>query len=95
MATILSTTELRKMSAEDLQKEITSRRAHLAKQKLSIGLQSEKDTGRFRREKRELARMLTVMNEMEKNSAKELNKEQKDATIPAPNLRRRKDAASS
>jgi ribosomal protein L29 len=58
----LTTGELRKMQRSDLQKEVDERRAQIAKTRLDIDLQKEKDTAKHRKAKRELARILTVLN---------------------------------
>lgn len=55
--------ELRKMGTKDLQGEIMGKRLEVAKMRLGIVMQKEKDTGKYRTEKRKLARMLTVLNE--------------------------------
>lgn len=64
----ISTTELRAMSASDLRKEITDKRSEVAKMKMGVMLRSEKDTARFRREKKEIARMLTILGQIESAS---------------------------
>jgi ribosomal protein L29 len=66
MATHLSTTELRNMQMDDLRKEITAKRMTVAKMHIDIEMRSEKDSARFLREKKELARMLTIENEKQK-----------------------------
>jgi ribosomal protein L29 len=63
MATHLSTTELRNMQMDDLRKEITAKRMTVAKMHIDIEMRSEKDSARFLREKKELARMLTIETE--------------------------------
>ncbi len=55
--------ELRKMGIKDLQGEIMSKRIETAKLRLGITMQKEKDTGKYRTEKKLLARMLTVLHE--------------------------------
>jgi len=66
MATHATSKELRNMPLADLRKEAQSKRASIAKMKLGIEMQSHKDTGHFRYEKRELARILTILGEKQK-----------------------------
>ena len=61
MAThVTSFGELMAMPFDDLRKEIVTQRALVRKMRLSIHLNKEKDTAKYRREKRALARMLTA-----------------------------------
>lgn len=53
------------MPRADLTAEIRERRELIAKMQAQIALGKEKDTARYRREKRHLARMLTVVRGME------------------------------
>lgn len=88
MAKHTSTAELRKMSAADLQKEIAEKRNTVAKKKINIALRSEKDTAAYNREKKEIARMLTVLNEnagkAEKTPTKTLKAKGKASKVSAP-----------
>lgn len=69
MAKHVSTTaELRAMSAADLQKDIRELTGEVAKQRLVVQARTEKDTASFARAKKQLARMLTVLNQIEKPS---------------------------
>jgi ribosomal protein L29 len=63
MATKLTIKELRKMSEEDLLREIMAKRAIIGKLHMGVTIQNEKNTARYRQERKELARMLTVLNE--------------------------------
>lgn len=74
--------ELRNMSAADLASEAKALRLELAKQRMGIELKSEKDTARFARGKRQLARILTVLRE--KDAAPALKKKGSSATVSAP-----------
>lgn len=82
-----SAAEMRKMSPDDLRKEIAERRASVAKMKLGINMRSHKDTAQFRRDKKEVARLLTVLGEVERGSEKKDNSTLKDkrkvSTVPA------------
>lgn len=81
------------MQIADLRKEIRSHQTHVQKMRLQITMNTEKDTARYRREKRQLARMMTVLTEKMKgtNEAKEskeakeiLRDKPKIATVSAP-----------
>lgn len=88
MATHLTTKDLRNMQTPELLKEIAEKRLIVAKMHIEIEMRSEKDTARFLREKKELARLLTVMNERPAEKApaapKALKKTKKTRTLPAP-----------
>lgn len=70
------------MSAVDLASEAKQLRHELAKQRMGIAHKSEKDTARYARGKRQLARMLTVLSE--KKEAPALKKKGSSATVSAP-----------
>jgi ribosomal protein L29 len=83
MAKHISTTgELRALSAADLRKEILELAGEVAKQRLAIQAHSEKDTASFARNKKQLARMHTVLRQIE--GSKVLNTKAKTSKIPAP-----------
>mgnify|MGYP001614510707 CR=1 FL=1 len=63
MSTNMIMDELRKLSREELEREIEQRRLDIAKMRLMIRLQKEKDTARLRRERRTLARISMVLQE--------------------------------
>ena len=88
MATHSSATELRKMPVDELRKEIDRRRLDTAKERLSVGMQTEKDTAHFRRSKRELARMLTVLVQLSTAAQSELKPKRKTSRLPAPSRSR-------
>ena len=77
MSSLTTTTELRTMSLEDLRREIRAHQTLTQKMRLQITMNTEKDTARYRREKRQLARMMTVLTE-------KLKLKPKTATVPAP-----------
>ncbi|MFH1670412.1 MAG: 50S ribosomal protein L29 [Patescibacteria group bacterium] len=68
MASILTIAELRKMQSEDLLRELCEQAAIVAKLRLGIKMNKEKDTGKYRREKKQLSRMQTVITENTKKS---------------------------
>ena len=91
MATLLTTTELRNMTLEDLRHELQVHSAKAAKIRMDIELKKEKDTAKYRRERRAIARMQTVIAEKaamktapEKMKKEELKKEPKTRTVRAP-----------
>lgn len=91
MSTILSTIELRNMTIEDLEREIQNHQWKTSKMRIDIELNKEKDSAKYRREKRGVARMKTIL--WEKITAKsisapsvkeELKKTTKTRTVRAP-----------
>lgn len=81
MATKVSTQEMRKMQVADLQTEVTDLRKSIAKMRLGLAMRSEKDSAEFRRQKKAVARMLTVLKEKE---GAELKPKAKASNISAP-----------
>ncbi len=77
--------ELRSMSQADLHKEILAKKSVVGKMRLGIQMRTEKDSARYLREKRDLARMLTAMNEKKRA----LPKASTPATLPAPAAKKR------
>ena len=63
MAALVSIAELRKMQVVDLLKEITQQKNLVAKLRLAVQLQKEKDSAKYKREKKQLAKMQTVLSE--------------------------------
>lgn len=74
-------TELLKMNVEDLRREAKAKRASIARKRLHLELKKDKDSGSFRREKKDLARILTVAN-MKKGEA--LQKKPSSPKVSAP-----------
>jgi len=60
MSSLTTIKELRKMSAEDLRKEIIAQQNTVVKLRLGVKLGKEKDSAKYVREKKQLARMKTV-----------------------------------
>ncbi len=90
MAIAHTATELRKMQKDDLQKEIASAQSFVAKMRLGIGMRSEKNTSDYRIRRKDLARMLTVWQEVyandvssEKPAKSALKKPTKASKVPA------------
>jgi ribosomal protein L29 len=82
MSTFHSTIELKRMSPDELRKEIYVRRAECAKMRIGLRTQSEKDHALYRRKRREIARMLTVLGGMPEApvTKKEISASQKTPT---------------
>lgn len=76
MSSSTSITELRSMQIADLRKELRVQQTHVRKMRLQITMNTEKDTGRYRREKKQLARMMMVLGEKA-----DLNEKPKAATV--------------
>ena len=51
------------MQIGDLRKELRAQQTHVQKMRMQITMNTEKDTGRYRREKKQLARMMMIMGE--------------------------------
>jgi len=87
MAHTLTATELRNMQTEELRKEIAEKRLSVAKMHIEVQMLSEKDTARFLREKKEVARMLTILNERTEDASVSasapLKPKRKKTTLPA------------
>lgn len=60
MSNRTSIKELQKMSQEDLRKEIATQENTVVKLRLGVKLGKEKDSAKYIREKKQLARMKTV-----------------------------------
>ncbi len=105
MSSTTTITELRTMQIADLRKEIRSHRTHLQKMRLQITMNTEKDTGKYRRDKKQLARMMTVLTEKEKDTGStkgtketkevDLNTKPKTARVAAPKKPRKSSKKSS
>lgn len=84
MASILTTKELRNTPVDELRKEAVEKGKGIAKMKLALQMQSFKDSALFRREKRQLARMLTIIAEKNGVAAPELKKAAKSPKVSRP-----------
>lgn len=86
MASALTPTELRKMTAEDLHNEIHEHRALAGKTRLDVELKKEKNAAKAKTQRRAVARMLTILGEKERgeDAKVELKKKSKTRTVPAP-----------
>ncbi len=87
MAHKVSAIELRRMSPEDLSREMKDKQAHIAKMRLGLQIGSEKDIAKYRRERKEFARMSTVHSEHQKAAPAKtpaLKKRASSAKVSAP-----------
>lgn len=62
--------ELRKMQLPELKRETDRKRLDVAKMRMEVQMRSLKDTAKYRRERKELALMLTIQGELERGTAK-------------------------
>lgn len=72
--------ELRKMPRKDLEREVRSQRATVAKLRLAVHMQKEKNSAKYSNEKKQLARMMTVLEEIRRN---ELSSADSGTTVSA------------
>lgn len=69
MAKTLTLVELRKMNQADLRKEIMQQQRTVAKLRLCVTLGKEKGSHLLKSAKKQLAGMLTVLNELRRKAA--------------------------
>lgn len=93
---VSTTAELRAMSATDLRKDMIELKGSVAKNRLSVHAGTEKDTAAFARSKKQLARMLTVLNQIEKTSTMPTSaKAPAGRLVPAPRSSRKSEVGSA
>jgi len=68
------------MKPADLQREIAQQKVLIASQRMGVRLQKEKDTAKYQREKKNLARMHTIYTEKRQE---ELLSTKTESTVPA------------
>ncbi len=73
MTTVTAITELKRMSAAELRKELASKRAAYARHRIGVTMQSEKNHAACRLQRREIARMTMVLHDLERNQKSEKN----------------------
>lgn len=69
MAALTTIKELRTMTPEDLLKEIRAQENEVVKLRLGVKLGKEKDSAKYIRQKKQLARMKTVYNQLSSRSS--------------------------
>jgi ribosomal protein L29 len=94
MASTLTIIDLRKMQASDLEKDLQEKKLAVAKLRIDIGMMSQKDTAKYKKEKKDVARMLTVINE-KKGEGMTLKTEEKTATVRAPRASKKAKGSST
>ncbi|MFA6039484.1 MAG: hypothetical protein WCV62_06330 [Candidatus Peribacteraceae bacterium] len=84
MATHLSSYgELTAMPPEELRRDIAAQRTLVRKMRLGVEMKKEKDTARYRREKRQLSRMLTAQGAQQRQPKKVLKSKPKSRIVSA------------
>lgn len=81
MATDTTLAELRKMQLSDLLREMKELSTSVAKLRLTVRLGQEKDTAKYQRAKKQLARYKTIVTEKQ---AIMLSEQKAAATVAAP-----------
>jgi ribosomal protein L29 len=85
MATATSTiSDLLSMSVEDLESDLRAQRLAVAKLRIDVELRKEKDTARYRRERRRLALLETALSRKRSES---LQSAKNSSTVPARSAR--------
>ena len=59
-----ATTEFQRMTQDELRREILMRRVEYAKMRMGVEMQKEKNHALYKRKRKEIARMSTVLNAM-------------------------------
>ncbi|MCA9370850.1 MAG: 50S ribosomal protein L29 [Candidatus Peregrinibacteria bacterium] len=80
MSALTTTKELRNMTPEDLAKEIRAQEGEVVKLRLGVKLGKEKDSAKYVRQKKQLARMKTVYSETVQTGQKE---QKKNTSVPS------------
>ena len=66
----MKVSEIREMSAADLQERLDAERASLAEMKMNLGISPLEDTSKLRKAKKNIAKMLTVLSQIENQDKK-------------------------
>lgn len=94
MASFSTITELRNMQASELEKDLQEKKLIVAKMRIDIDMRSQKDTAQYKKEKKQVARIQTVLTE-KKADGMGLKTEEKTATVRAPRARKSAKASST
>jgi ribosomal protein L29 len=62
-------TELERMTIQELRKDLQVKRAEVAAMRIKLDMQTEKNSGHYKLQRRDVARMTMVLTRMEKNPA--------------------------
>ena len=84
MSSLTTITELRAMQIADLRNEIRAQETNIRKMRLQITMNTEKDTGKYRTEKKQLARMMMVLGEKKATEPKKGTEATKEPLKKAP-----------
>ncbi len=84
MATKISIKELKNMPTDDLLREIKEQSAVVAKLRLSVKMNKEKDSAKYKKEKKQMARMKTVLKEKQSESSSSEPKKAKSEKSSTP-----------
>ena len=68
--TQMKTSEIREMSVNDLRDRIQAEKANLVQAKMNHAISPMEDTSKIKKARKDIARMLTVLAEVEKNETK-------------------------
>ena len=63
----MKTSEIREMSVNDLRDRVATEKANLVQLKMNHAISPMEDTSKIKKAKKDIARMLTVLAEAEKN----------------------------
>lgn len=91
MAKLTSIAELRKMQIKDLIGEIRAQERLVSKLHLGVKLSKEKDTAKYANEKKQIARMRTVLTEKQ---TEELIAKIVESTVSVPQKEKKAESAS-
>ena len=63
----MKTSEIREMSVKDLRERVETEKANLVQLKMNHAISPMEDTSKIKKAKKDIARMLTVLAQAEKN----------------------------
>ena len=66
----MKTSEIREMSVKDLRERVEAEKNALVQLKMNHAISPMEDTSKIKKAKKDIARMLTVLAEVEKNETK-------------------------
>lgn len=66
----MKTSEIREMAVKDLRERVEAEKANLIQTKLNHAISPMDDTSKIKKARKDIARMLTVLSEVEKNETK-------------------------
>jgi hypothetical protein len=91
MSTHATITELQAMQVADLEKDLRAQQTVVRKMRIELTLNTEKDSARYRREKKHLARLQTVLSG---KRGQALKAPAKTATVSAPKAKKKVSRSS-